>query len=150
MVSFKLVTFDRKVFCEFFHFKNVLNIYNILGQRKLRIIVSSSFWTWDSWSLVSSFAHLDMHMNGNLPIPSLSLKNTDFSKESPRAMFRRLWFSEHLRHSTLIKYYWELDAYTTKPLLEILHVAPKSIFRPSGIHKTFWKLGSFHICFLSN
>lgn len=96
MVSINLVTFDRNIFCEFFRSKNVFSIYNILGQKKWRIIASFSFWMWCSWSLVSSFAHLDMHMNENLPIYSLSLKNIDFSKEGPRAMFRRLWFSKHL------------------------------------------------------
>lgn len=150
MVSFNLVTFDRNIFCEFSQSKNALSIYNVLGQRKWRIIASSSFWTWHSWSLVCSFAHLDMHMNVNFPIPSLTLKNTDFSKEGPRAMFRRLWFSKHLRHSTLIKHHWDLDANTITPLPEILHFAPKSTFRPSGIHKSFWELSSFHICFLSN
>lgn len=150
MVSFHLVTFDRNMFCEFSQCKNAFSIYNILGQRKWRIIASSSFWTWHSWSLVSSFAHLDMHMNVNVPIPSLTLKNTDFPKEGPRAMFRRLWFSKHLRHSTLIKHYWELNANTTTPLSEIQHFALKSTFRPSGIHKSFWEFSSFHICFLSN
>lgn len=117
---------DRLPFCEFFlsppEPKNVFSIHNILGQSAWRTTASCLFWTCHSWSLMSSFAHLHMHMKSNIPIPSLSLKNTDFSKEGPRPMFRRLWFSKRFRHSTLIKRYWELAANTSKPLLEILHL----------------------------
>ena len=118
--------FDRLLFCEFvqspLESKNVFSIHNILGQSAWRTTASCLLWTWYSLSLKSSFAHLHMHMKANIPIPSLSLKNTDFSKEGPRAMFRRLWFSKPLRHSTLIKHYWDLAANTSKPLLEILHL----------------------------